>query len=536
MGNWRNGVDRHALILNVLGAWLLEMRKLFQMYWKAIAAIVLLRALCPIGLAQPRAADSLRWREQLRLKLANVGDSNQLFVDDLLFDNFKGITWCVHPPRKTGETILARDKPWEDADLNWFNVMKDGETYRMWYECNDVKGWDSGDDTSFCYAESGDGLHWKKPDLGLFDYHGIKGTNILFRLIGSVGSRSRVHGVGIFKDPQAPPECRYKAVSQGLFRGAPSPFYRIAGMTSPDGLHWVRLAAPICNVFADSQDSCFWDVSLQKYILYGRLHGRGRAIGRSASSDFAHFDPLDLVLDTDDRDPPNADLYNPAAIKYPYASNVYLMFPSFYEHGRDVLDIRLAVSRDGIHWTRPEQGLAFVPLGSKGEFDSGSLYMGQGMIRVKDELWQYYSGSPLRHESGGKLENLKRAATGRRYSRAVSRVDGFVSVDAGGNVGSFMTIPLIYSGNALKLNFEVRPGGVVRVALLDGAGRPVLGRSLDDCIPLVGNQLDARVNWKNGADVAERSSKPTRLQVKFKNASIYGFQFCDLNAGSVRSR
>ena len=76
------------------------------------------------------------------------------------------------------------------------------------------------------------------------------------------------------------------------------------------------------------------------------------------------------------------------------------MFPSLYQHEPDTLDIRLAVSRDGPHWTWPEQNGAFIPLGESGDFDSKALYMGQGLIEAGDEMWLYYSGSPLRHNEG----------------------------------------------------------------------------------------------------------------------------------------
>ena len=132
--------------------------------------------------------------------------------------------------------------------------------------------------------------------------------------------------------------------------------------------------------------------------------------------------PLKLVGQTSDRDPPNSDLYNSAALKYAYAPNVYLMFPSLFQHGPDTLDIRLAVSRDGIRWPRPDRKTAFIALGKGKAFDSGSLYMGQGMIRVGDELWRYYSGSPLRHQ-GAELENLTKPENARVYSRVVARLD-----------------------------------------------------------------------------------------------------------------
>ncbi len=483
--------------------------------------------------APPSASPSPDWRESLRAKLAKVGGDKQLFIDDIFFDKSAGISLHVNQARETGEIVLKSEKPWESATLNWLNVAEADGKYKMWYECYDIPGWPTGDDTSFCYAESTDGIHWTRPELGLFEYEGSKANNILFRLIGPPGAKSRVHGVGVFIDPQAPSDSRYKAVSQGVFEGVGTPPHRIAGMVSPDGIHWTRLPQPICMVFADSQYSCFWDAGLSKYVLYGRVGGRGRAIGRSESTDFAHFDPLGLVFESDDNDPPQTDVYNPAAVKYAYAENVYMMFPSFYQHVPDTLDIHLAVSRDGTHWTRPEPRVPFIPLGSKDEFDSGSLYMGQGIIRAGDELWQYYGGSRLKHQEG-ELENLKKPGNQRCYSRVVTKLDRFVSADAGTGGGSFTTIPLTYSGNLLKLNVAVRQGGKVRVALLDEAGKPVDGRSLDDCLPITSDQLDARVTWKNGADVMARAGKPTRLLVEMNDASLYGFQFGIGDAGFGR--
>jgi hypothetical protein len=402
-------------------------------------------------------------------------------------------------------------------------VLEDGGKYRMWYECYDVDGWYSGDDTSFCYAESDDAIHWTRPNLGLFSYPGSPENNILFRMVGPEGAHSRVHGTGVFKDPTAPAEARYKAVSQGIFPALGAPPHRIAGMVSTDGIHWIRYPEPICPVFADSQYSCFWDPRLRKYVLYGRVGGRGRAIGRSESDDFSHFDPLTLVLQTDDQDPPDSDLYNPAALPYPYAANVYLMFPSLYQHGPDTLDVRLAVSRDGVHWTWPER-VPFIPLRQEGEFDSGSLYMGQGLLRKGNELWQYYSGSRLKHQEA-ELENLVKPGNRRTYSRVVTRLDGYVSAEAGLAGGSFVTPPLTFTGCVLQLNVAVRDGGSVRVGLLDEQGNPVEGRSVEDCQPITGDHIEVTVRWTTGAEVSARAGKPTKMQVEMVNASLYAFQF-----------
>jgi len=452
----------------------------------------------------------------------SVGSEKQLFVDDLFFATRRNVSLMVHPPRKTGEHSLERDRPWESATPNWFSVLQDGETCRLWYECYDIEGWPTADDTSFCYAQSSDGLRWDKPALGLFRYRGSDATNILFRLIGSEGAHSRVHGTCVFLDPTAPPEARYKAVSQGIFEGFTPP-HRVAGMVSPDGLHWTRLPKPICDIPADSQYSAFWDSAVSKYVLYGRVGGRGRAIGRSESSDFSSFPPLTLVMQTDDQDPADSDLYNPAALRYPYAANVYLAFPSLYQHRSDTLDIRLAVSRDGVHWSFPERA-PFIPLGAPDGFDAGSLYLGQGLIRQGDELWQYYGGSGLKHEEG-ELENLVRPDGGRVYSRVVSRLDGFVSADAGPDGGEFTTPPLSFTGTRLELNVQVRAEGELRVGLLDAAGEPIPGYSVDDCEPITGDHIATTVEWRGDADLSPVAGRPLRLEVHLRDASLYAFQF-----------
>lgn len=165
----------------------------------------------------------------------------------------------LHPPKKTGERLLESEKPWEEATLNWFSVLQDQGKFRMWYDCYDREGWPTADDISFCYAESEDGINWTRPNLGLFEYKGSKNNNILFRQIGTAQSRSRVHGSCVFIDPDAPPESRYKCVSQGLFQGIGDRPHYVAGMSSADGLHWTRMEQPICQVFADSQYSASWN-------------------------------------------------------------------------------------------------------------------------------------------------------------------------------------------------------------------------------------------------------------------------------------
>ncbi|MCC6491108.1 MAG: hypothetical protein IT364_26710 [Candidatus Hydrogenedentes bacterium] len=474
--------------------------------------VALLLVMHPIGLAAEKAAEAI-----------DVADRKQLFIDTLFIESSETITLRVHPSDKTNERTLVSDRPWEDATLNWFNVLEDSGKYRMWYECYDVEGWPTTDDTSFCYAESTDGIAWSKPPLGLFSYHESTDNNILFRQIGDGAARSRVHGAGVFLDPSAPPDARYKAVSQGIFSELDPP-HRVAGMQSPDGFHWARVPRPICDVFADSQYSGFWDDAIGQYVLFGRVAGRGRSIGRSASASFDRFEPLSLVFQTDEQDVPDTDLYNPAALKYAYADRVYLMFPSMYNHVADTLDIHIAVSRDGIHWSWPERGRPFIALGAAGSFDSGSLYMGQGLLRVGDEIWQYYSGSPLKHNEA-ELDALAIPENKRVFSRAVNRLDGFVSAEAGEMEGRFVTPLLIFTGRSLHLNVKTSPGGDVRVGILDSEGQTIDGHGTQDCEAITGDHVDIPVAWKNASDLAKFAVQPVKLEFLMKDANLFAFQF-----------
>jgi len=442
--------------------------------------------------------------------LYHVGSEKQLFIDDLFFERQENVSLKVHPARKTGEKNLVADRPWETFVINWLTVMADEGRYRMWYECYD-QGYTGDQDARYAYAESADGIHWEKPNLGLVEYQGSTDNNLIFD--GLDGKTT--HGACFFKDPTAPPAERYKT----LFLSA----HGVAGGYSPDGLHWKAYAQdPILAVPSDTQQVGFWDSRLGKYVAYCRLWTRGRTIGRSESPDFTRFPLAEEVLSCDAQDPPDTDLYNSAALQYPYAANAYFLFTSFYDHPSDHLWIQLATSRDGIVWRRPER-VPFVPLGEPGEFDCGHLYMGVGLLRVGDELWHYYQSYPHTHNQQIP-QNVKSGGT---YSRLIVRLDGYVSADAGPEGGWFETPPLTFTGRRLELNVEVRAGGNLRVGLLDAEGNPVRGRAVADCEPITGDHLRAAVRWNGETDVSARAGQPTRLRVEFRTASLYAFQFVE---------
>ncbi|MFM8220429.1 MAG: hypothetical protein ACKOJF_16060, partial [Planctomycetaceae bacterium] len=434
----------------------------------------------------------------------------------------------LHPPRKTGERLLESSLPWENATLNWFSILREGDRFRLWYECYDVAGWPTPDDTSFCYAESTDGLNWTRPQLGLTEYQGSTANNILFRQIGTGAHRSRVHGTCVFLDPAAPAEERYKAVSQGQFQGRGDRPYYIAGMTSPDGLKWRRLPDPIGDDFADSQYSGFRDPASGQYWLYGRTAGRGgRAVGRADNARFTRFESLtrDVCLQAHPDQPSGQDHYNPACQLCPTVPGLVLAFPSLFQHRADTLDIRLAVAEPTGEFRWPDREEAFIPLGAAGEWDGGSLYFGNGgcvPLGTGDDWAFYYSASRLKHAET-ELDNLRDPRNRRVITRAIAPAGRLAGYRAGEDVADLRTVPLRSTGRRLQLNARVAPGGEIRVALLRPDGSPVPGRGINDCAPVTGDSRTAAVSWNSGADVVAQAGLIVHFTLR--HAELFGVQF-----------
>jgi len=99
----------------------------------------------------------------------DIGARRELFVDQYLIESVDGVRLQLHHPQPR-EVSLVHDEPWEGTGTGYHSVFQDGDLYRMYY-----KAWqlnvkpDSFSARGYlycCYAESDDGVHWRKPKLG----------------------------------------------------------------------------------------------------------------------------------------------------------------------------------------------------------------------------------------------------------------------------------------------------------------------------------------------------------------------------------
>jgi hypothetical protein len=452
-----------------------------------------------------------RWHESdvAAVRCAAIGSGRQLFIDDALTERSDGIEYRWGTPQKTGEVLIKSDRPWESMIAgNYPTVIADGGRVRLWYEAYDIDGYARGDySAKLCYAESVGGGPFVKPDLGIVPFDGSSVTNIVFPTDLSWAH----HGGTVFVDPSAGPEQRYKLYGVG------DNGLRLS--VSPDGTHFTRLDPIALPITSDTQNVAYWDPDLNRYALFLRGHdgmnGAGaRNIRRAETGDFIYASEPRVIMSADDKDPPHSDLYNSAASKYPFAASAYFMFVSLFNQVEQTIQVQLAVSRDGTHFSRVRDPF-WLPVGAPGAFDSRLLYQAPGVVRDGDNLYVYYAGFDYPHD--GPPAPIVRAGT---VSRARIRLDGFREARAAGT-GTLTTIPVRFSGGHLHVNSI----GRVRAALLDMSGQPYPGFSLADSTPATGDATDGEIGF--AADLSTLAGKWVRVQFELSGASLYAFQFRD---------
>lgn len=438
-----------------------------------------------------------------------LGSRLELFVDDYLVDRVEGnVDWRLHQP-EAQEVILVTDAPWEGNTCAYYTIFADDDRYRMYYRGShyDTETQKAAHPEVVCYAESRDGIHWKKPELGIVSYEGSTQNNIVWDGIGS-------HCFTVFKDTN--PECdeslRYKAIS----RGRPQAEKGLYVFGSSDGLHWrlLRDGPVIVDGDFDSQNLAFWDSVRGKYVAYHRKSRDGkRDIMTATSDDYLHWtEPVFLNY----AGAPKEHLYTNAVLAYERAPHIYIGHPTRFLPESQQVAPTLMVSRDGLNFRRWETPL--IPITAPADRDGNrSNYMTWGMLTLpgaEDEVSvfateAYYTGPDS------------------RVRRFTYRVDGFVSLSAGSEGAAVTSKPLTFTGSSLALNCETEANGQIRVAVLDENGTAIPGFDVSDCEPIKGDHVQATVTWKNG-EVERLAGRPVRLRIELENADLYSMQFVKL--------
>ena len=473
----------------------------------------------------------------------DIGSRREMFVDNFMVDELTGgARLRLHRPQPEGVSLVF-DRPWEGNSCGYGTVFADGNYFRMYYRGSHVTHLQDRSESTpqvTCYAESSDGIHWHRPELGLCEFNGSSDNNII--LTPKTG-RSATHNFCPFRDsnPEAPRSERYKALGGNSADWGGDD---LLGFVSPDGIRWEMVGDEplITTGNFDSQNVSFYDNDSGQYRAYARDSREGRDIRTCCSEDYRHWsDPEFLEYDPDR----TSQLYTNQVQPYYRAPHILLGLPTRYverpwipatdylpqteyrrlrasqspRQGSAVTDTMLMAGRDGRHFRIWPESFLRPGLRGRNAWFYGDNYTALGMIETASRV----SDAP--RELSLFVSEGSHQRTSRRLRRYSLRVDGFASAYAPLSGGELVTPPLTFTGRKLLVNYSTGAAGSLKVEIQSPGGDPVPGHGLKDAEEMFGDSLEQPILWEGGADVSGIQETPVRLRFVLRDADLYSFQF-----------
>jgi hypothetical protein len=443
----------------------------------------------------------------------DVDDRLEPFVDLVLVDSMKNVTHEFHKPQE----ITPREQA--PSDGYYATVIYLPKQKKYLHYCREViPGYTGSDEDgnpgeATALDESTDGVHWTKPNLGLFEVNGSKDNNYVLH-----GMSPFSHNFSPFLDgnPACPPEERFKALAGTAKTG-------LVAFVSPDGIHWKKLReeavipAQTGKMMFDSQNVAFWSPAEKQYVAYCRLFADDlRKIIRTTSPDFLTWsEPVLQQANLADE-----QLYTSQAHPYFRAPHIVVgLATRFFPTGGQSTDIVLLTARDGKGFDRLFKEAFIRPAPLKASWANRGNFAALNVFPLKNttkedvpEEWRH----SLIRDMGILVRN--------RVYRL--RVDGFASLHAGQEQGEVVTKPLVFSGEELWLNYQTSAAGVINVDVLDAAGTPIPGYTAAELKePFWGDEIGRTIPWKEKKNLAELVGKPVRLKFTMREADLFSIQF-----------
>jgi len=471
--------------------------------------------------------------------------------DDLAIPFSQGLKLEMNRPQKHPANPVVKRGGKGDPD-SWAvqfygSVIKIDGKYRMWYCTNSVE--DRKDKSvphsaawRVAYAESDDGIHWTKPELGLVEYRGDKKNNLV-KLDPALG----VLNVKVIHDPEDPdPSRRYK---MGAHVWWPKTEERRLGMlapyVSPDGLTWTYLGevdpvegempeaqTPLPPLHIEPVGGLFkWDdtyyISGQNAIAAARPY-HGRVTRVFISPDFKNWQhpsaigytrEVQQVLLGPGRSREGEQIHEGNAVwpRHNMLVGICGIWHGGVEWSDVTIDLGLVYSHNGVHFEEPLNEFIFIERGKDGEWDQGGLLQGQGFENIGEQTLIYYGAWDPRHggdpRGGVGIVTLPRDRFG--YLAVSEKTKGKGDYQTAEIVSEFMTSPVELEGDGPH-RFYINADGLgedatLRVQLLAHNGAPLPEFSGDNAAIVRDSGFQVPVVFKGKAAA---SGLPDRVRVK----------------------
>ena len=503
-----------------------------------------------------------------------------LFVDDHWIERRDELERVVNEPRPLPEPVVWPEDPRTQSDAAWGNVIreKDG-LFRMWY-CTLMLGaaggghhemakagvWGRGAEYGFHprssadvpetdaalgkYAESTDGIHWTKPELGLYELHGSKRNNIILNgeraRRQTDGALTNFDGCTVIRDDAEPdPMRRYKMIShwESIHCHDNKDVSGFLGRPEED---LERFRAARGKYLTYSPDGVLWDQPFEKIrfpdgggdrFLVVRDHRNERWFGysRVASHQAAAFSYSTNLRDWSA--PEVETVITPAAVQAP---KVECLVP--FNYGNQDLGVPVGMDKDrsmakgaramipflsshhdGGSWRLVGDGKPFISPGPPGSYyATGAVPLHNEPFILGDQMIFYFNAFSRYQET--------RCPFGDR-SIGVARLrrDGFVGLEHCPThpPGVLQTRPVRAAGNELQLNVAPAAGrGSVEVALEDAEGHAIAGFGFEDSVPLQTDGVRVPVRWKHGGSIERLRGQQVRVALRLRGpVTVYALRW-----------
>lgn len=454
--------------------------------------------------------------------LLDLDSRLELFVDSFLIGSLDNLHLRMHTPVDEGP-VLWFDKPWEGPFSAYTTIIKDNNVFRLYYRGLATTKGESTNEEVTCYAESTDGIHWKKPELKLFKVLDTWKNNVILANI-----KSASHNFSPFLDSNSiHSNGKYKALG-GLTDG-------LIAFTSDDGVHWKKLKEKpvLTGEPFDSQNISFWSESEHCYVCYFRKWKEHdgkliRSVGRSTSSDFFEWtDPVAM----DFGNTPAEELYTNQTRPYFRAPHIYIATAARFFPDKQVISEEQALSLN-VNPGYYKDCSDAVLITSRGGNSYQRTFM-EGFLRPGVGLnnWISRTNYPaLNVVQTGPAEisfyvNQDYAQPTSHLHRYSLRVDGFASVHAEYEPGVMVTKLISFTGSRLVINFSTSAAGYILVEILDKHGNVIPDFTSDNCIPVIGNEISRQIEWKSGFSLDKLNNTPVKIRFKMKDADLYSVRF-----------
>lgn len=390
-------------------------------------------------------------------------------------------------------TMIVRDKASEAADKATRAVTDYVPTY--------------GRLTAIGYAESKDGIHWVKPNLGLTEFQGSTNNNILMLY---------AHGSGVLLDEaEWDPSKRYKMMTMVDRPGLPG---FMAVCFSEDGIHWSDFVRwPKHNARGDAHNFVFRDKKDGKYKLITRIWRSGlRIAALSESDDFINWSEPKEALRGQGLE---SQVYSMPVFQ---EGDIYLGLASMFHEGDrtlpnfDTVDLELTYAIKPDTFDFVASGEPFIPRGKghypDGEFDCACIYCA-APVEIDGKLCFYYMGGNGRHT------NFRETSFGRaflekdKYAYACQRDPSQPSL--------LMTSQIQFYGDTFDLKYD---GNDVSVALVPDHHQPAFaGFDYGDCCLTKLNDGWTRVSFSK--PLSDFSiGKRCNISIRFDNTKLFAIR------------